>query len=146
MRELFTDEEWETLLLAPFFVNHATGMIDDQLVDQSESQALVDIVASNMLYAGDPLTKEVCEAIVSDSSATIDRMDEVSGTVTPADVITAAGQLADRVAALGYKQMIVDVCEATANASEARGGLDPAARDRKLQAVSWVKEMLDLPG
>ena len=145
MRELFTDEEWETLLLAPFFANHATGMTDDEVVDEFESQALVQTVASNMMYGEGDLTREVCEAIVSDYATTIRRLREVAGTVTAADVITAAGRLADRVAAPSYKQLIIDVCEATANASDPLAGPDPAARDMKLQAVTVVREMLDLP-
>jgi hypothetical protein len=145
MRELFTDEEWETLLLAPFFANHATGMTDDEVVDEFESQALVQTVASNMMYGEGDLTREVCQAIVSDYATTIRRLREVAGTVTAADVITAAGRLADRVAAPSYKQLIVDVCEATANASDPLAGPDPAARDTKLQAVTVVREMLDLP-
>jgi hypothetical protein len=145
MRELFTDDEWETLLLAPFFANHATGMTDDEVVDTFESQALVQTVASNMMYGEDDLTREVCEAIVSDYATTIDRLGAVSGTVTPADVITSAGRLADRVAAPSYKQLIIDVCVATADASDPQADPDPAAREKKLQAVALVREMLDLP-
>lgn len=145
MRELFTDEEWETLLLAPLFANYATGMTDDEVVGAHESQALVQTVASTMMYGQDDLSREVCQTIVSDYATTIGRLREVSGTVAAADVITAAGRLADRVAAPSYKQLILDVCEATANASDPASGPDPAARDAKLQAVRLVREMLDLP-
>jgi hypothetical protein len=145
MRELFSDEEWEKLLLAPFFANQATGMTDDQEVDAFESKAMVQTVAANMMYGEDELTREVCQAIVSDNAATIDRLREISGTVTAADVITGAGRSADRVAAPRYKQFIVDVCEATANASDPLTGPDHAARELKLQAVKVVRELLDLP-
>lgn len=145
MRELFTDEEWETLLLAPFFANHATGMTDDSVVDAFESKALVETVAARMTFAEDELTREVCAAIVSDIETTVRRLGEVAGSVAPADVITAAGRLAERVDAAGYKQLIVDVCEATANASDPQAAPDPAAHDAKLYATSLVREMLDPP-
>jgi hypothetical protein len=145
MREQFTDEEWETLLLAPLFANYATGRFDDEVVEAYESQAMVQTVASNMMYGQDDLTREVCQAIVSDPAATIGRMREVSGTVAAADVIGGAGRLADRMSAPGYKQFLVDVSEATANASDPASGADPAARVAKLQAVALVREILDLP-
>lgn len=145
MRELFTDEEWEQLLLAPFFANHATGMTDDSVVDTFESKALVETVAARMRFSEDDLTREVCEAIVSDIATTVRRLGEVAESVAPADVITAAGRLAERVGAPSYKQLIIDVCEATANASDPHAAPDPAARDAKLYATSLVREMLDLP-
>jgi hypothetical protein len=145
MRELFTDEEWETLLFAPFFANRATAMTDDEVVDAFESKAMVETVASNMMYSEDELTREVCHTIAHDIDATTSRLGEVWETVTAADVITAAGRLADRVAAPGYKQLIVDVCEATANASDPLAGPNPLARDSKLGSVKIVRELLDLP-
>lgn len=145
MRELFTDEEWETLLFAPVFANRAIAMTDDEVVDTLESQAMVETVASTMMYGEDELSREVCQAIVSDHAAWINRLREVGGTLTAADVITAAGRLADRVAAPHYKQLIMDVCEATANASDPLAGPNPSARDSKLGVVKIVRELLDLP-
>jgi hypothetical protein len=145
MRELFTDEEWETLLFAPFFANDGTAMADDRVVDALERKAMVETVASNMMFSEDELTREVCHTIVYDTHATTSRLREVWGTVIGDDVITAAGRLADRVAAPRYKQLIVDVCEATANASDPLAGPDPSARDAKLGAVRIIKDLLDLP-
>jgi hypothetical protein len=81
-------------VFAPFFANRATAMTDDGVVDAFEGKAMVETVASNMMYGEDELTREVCNAIVSDHAAWINR----PGTA-PGDWRTVRGGPGTRVRA-----------------------------------------------
>ena len=145
MRERFTNEEWETLLFAPILANYAVAMADGAS-DSGEARALAEAAARALAHE-DALTREVCQTLVRDYRATVARVQEASQTRSAGDVIVEAARLADRVNRSGsptpYKQFLLDMCLATAEATGPTAG--PRVSPEERQTVQVIRTILELP-
>lgn len=145
MRERFTNEEWETLLFAPILANYAVAMADGA-ADSGESRALAEAAAGALAHE-DELTREVCQTLVRDYRATVARVQEASKTRSAGDVIVEAARLADSMNRSGsptpYKQFLLEMCLATAEAAGPAGG--PRMSTEEHQLVQVIRTILDIP-
>lgn len=144
MRERLTDREWDTLLFAPILANNLFWRAAEDAGHSGVGPAVIhafgEAVKQAHMHVTDPLTREVVLDLATNGSAIMQRAIAASATLSPGDAMIQAVGIADRVSApekaAGYRQFLIDMCEASARAIECEPGSEmDQIRSGLLQAV-----------
>jgi hypothetical protein len=144
MRERLTDDEWDTLLFAPILANNLFWRAAEDAGQSGVGPAVIHAFGETLkqahLHVTDPLAREVVLDLVFNGATIMQRATAASATLSPGDAMIQAVGIADRVSApeeaTGYRQFLIDMCEASARAIECQPGSEvDQMRSGLLQAV-----------